>query len=59
MSIIDKNVIRIAIYEILYKKEIPRKVSINEAVEISKKYSTDESGNFVNGILDKIKKNEE
>ena len=57
ISIIDKNVIRIAIYELLYKKEIPRKVSINEAIEISKKYSTDESGHFVNGILDKIKKN--
>jgi len=55
---IDKNILRFAIYEILYRNDIPFQVSINEALEIAKKYSTKESAAFINGILDKIAKEE-
>jgi len=55
MSGVDRNVMRIAVYEILYCEEIPPKVSINEAVDIGKKYGTSESGAFINGILDSIR----
>lgn len=48
---VDRNILRMAIYEILYLDYIPSSVSINEAVEIAKKYSTGESGKFINGIL--------
>ncbi|MHB9130094.1 MAG: transcription antitermination factor NusB [Armatimonadota bacterium] len=48
---VDRNVLRIAIYEILDVADIPPSVSVNEAVDIAKHYSTDESGKFVNGIL--------
>jgi N utilization substance protein B len=43
-----------AIYEILYRMDIPTSVTINEAIEIAKKFGTDESGAFVNGILDRV-----
>lgn len=55
MAVVDRNVLRLAIYEMLYREDIPPVVSINEAVDIAKKFSTDESGRFVNGILDKVK----
>jgi N utilization substance protein B len=48
---VDKNVLRIALYEIRHRDDIPPSVSVNEAVEIAKKYSTEDSGRFVNGIL--------
>jgi len=48
---VDKNVLRIALYEIQHRDDIPPSVSVNEAVEIAKKYSTEDSGRFVNGIL--------
>jgi N utilization substance protein B len=54
MSGVDRNIIRIAVYEMLYCDDIPPKVSINEAVDIGKLYSTEESGAFINGILDGI-----
>jgi N utilization substance protein B len=54
MAIIDRNILRFAIYELLYEKDIPPKVTINEALDIAKKYSTDKSSAFINGILDKI-----
>jgi len=54
MAVVDRNVLRIAVYEILYRMDIPTSVTINEAIEIAKKYGTDESGAFVNGILDKV-----
>lgn len=54
---IDRNILRIAIYEILYREDIPRSVSINEAIELAKKYGTENSFSFVNGILGKIDKN--
>ncbi|MGE0084271.1 MAG: transcription antitermination factor NusB [Desulfococcaceae bacterium] len=54
MSCVDRNIMRIAIYEMFYCEDIPFKVSINEAIDIGKKYGTDESGAFINGILDRI-----
>ena len=55
IATVDRNILRLAIFEMLYRDDIPPVVSINEAVEIAKKFSTRESGAFVNGILDKIK----
>jgi len=60
IAIIDRIIIRLALTEMLYFDDIPAKVSIVEAVEISKEYSTDDSSSFINGILDSIyNKNEE
>ena len=55
---IDRNILRMAIYEILYLKNIPKSVSINEADELAKKYGTKSSSSFVNGVLGKIDKND-
>jgi len=55
MSRVDRNVMRIAVYELLYCDDIPEKVSINEAIDIGKKFGTDDSGAFINGILDSIR----
>lgn len=56
IAIIDKNILRFAICEIRYFDDIPPKVSLDEAIEIAKKYSTENSGRFVNGVLDKVMK---
>jgi len=56
MGTVDRNAMRIAAYEMLYRDDIPPVVSINEAVELAKSYSSVESGKFVNGILDRIRK---
>lgn len=58
MAVIDRNVLRFATYELLYVKDIPPKVSINEAINIAKKFGGPDSGKFVNGVLDKINKME-
>jgi len=58
MAVVDRNILRFSVYELLYLTEIPPKVTINEAVNIAKKYSQIESGKFVNGILDKISHSE-
>lgn len=55
MSFVDRNVMRIAVYEMLYCPDIPSKVSINEAVDVGKKYGSEESGAFINGIIDSIR----
>lgn len=55
LAVVDRNILRLAIYEMLFRDDIPPVVSINEAIDIAKKYSTEDSGKFVNGILDKIK----
>ena len=55
MAGVDRNILRLAIYEMLHREDIPPVVSINEAVDLAKKFSTEDSGKFVNGILDKIK----
>lgn len=54
MAVVDRNILRFSTYELLYLEDIPPKVAINEAVNIAKKFSQEESGKFVNGILDKI-----
>jgi transcription antitermination factor NusB len=55
MAIVDRNVLRMAIYELTSCPDIPPKVAINEAIELAKKFSTANSGGFVNGILDRIR----
>ena len=59
MANTDRNILRIAIYEMKYFKGIPPGVSINEAVELAKRYGDDESGKFVNGILGNVLRNKE
>jgi len=54
IAMVDKTILRLAVCELLYFPDIPQKVSINEAIELAKAYSTGESGRFVNGILDSI-----
>jgi transcription antitermination factor NusB len=56
MATVDRNILRMATYELLFKEDIPIKVSINEAINLAKKFGDAESGKFVNGILDKIKR---
>ena len=54
MSVVDRNVLRIAAYEMLYSDDVPAQVAINEALEIAKRYSTPDAVSFVNGILDAL-----
>ncbi len=56
MSCVDRNILRIAVFELLYQSDIPASVSLNEAIEIGKKFGTEDSGAFINGILDHIAK---
>jgi len=56
MAVIDRNILRFAAYELLFADEIPPKVTINEAIDIGKRYGDSESGKFINGVLDKINK---
>jgi N utilization substance protein B len=56
ISKVDLSIMRLSIYEICFRNDIPLNVSINEAVELAKKYSSEEAGSFVNGILSKIHK---
>jgi len=56
MAIIDRNILRIAVFELLYEKKVAPAIVINEAIEIAKKYSGEQAGTFVNGILDAIRK---
>ena len=58
MAIIDRNILRLGIFELFFTPDVPPKVSINEAVELAKKYGDIESSKFVNGILDQIHKKE-
>lgn len=55
MANVDRNVLRLSIYELMYCRDVPPKVAINEAIDLAKKYSTANSGGFVNGILDRIR----
>ena len=55
MAFVDRNIMRLGCFELLFRQDIPPKVAINEAVELAKKYSGPESGKFVNAILDQIK----
>ena len=56
MAIVDRNILRMAVFEMLHVEEIPAKVSINEAIEMGKRFSTQQSGSFINGILDRIRR---
>ena len=55
IAAVDRNILRLAIYEMFHREDIPPVVSINEAVDIAKKFSTEDSGKFVNGLLDRVK----
>jgi len=54
MSVLDRNIIRLAAYEMMFKEEVPPRVAIDEAIELAKRYGDDGSGRFVNGVLDRI-----
>jgi N utilization substance protein B len=56
MSMVDRNILRFSVYELMWCQTIPVKVTLNEAIEIAKQYGTEESGSFINGILDKVAK---
>ena len=56
MAVVDRNILRLAVYELLYTADVPPKVAINEAIEIAKKFGTKESSRFINGLLDRIHK---
>lgn len=58
MAFVDRNILRLSTYEMIYLDEIPLKVAINEAVELAKRYGESDSSKFVNGILDRIAKTE-
>ena len=56
MSLIDRNILRIATFELLYCAETPPKVILNEAIDLGKRFGSDDSGSFINGILDRIQR---
>lgn len=56
MAVVDRNILRVGIFELLWTTDVPPKVVINEALEVAKKFSTQESSRFINGILDRIRK---
>jgi N utilization substance protein B len=56
MAVVDRNILRMGAYELLYREEIPPKVCLNEAIELAKRFGDEESSKFVNGILDTIHK---
>ncbi|MBI3629508.1 MAG: transcription antitermination factor NusB [Candidatus Rokubacteria bacterium] len=56
MAVVDRNILREGIFELLWEPAVPPKVAINEALEVAKKFSTQESSRFINGILDRVRK---
>jgi N utilization substance protein B len=54
MAVVDRNILRAAVYELLWLPEVPPKVAINEAIELAKKFGTRESSRFINGLLDRV-----
>lgn len=54
MPVVDRNILRMAIYEFLYRNDIPANVTMNEAIELGKRFGSEESGAFINGVLDKV-----
>ena len=57
MSRVDRNILRLAVFEMTFSRDVPDKVAINEAIELAKDFGTEESGSFINGILDSIRHN--
>lgn len=55
MAVVDRNILRLAVFELIERRDIPSKVSINEAIELGKTFGSDESGPFINGVLDRIR----
>ena len=54
MSFVDRNILRMALFELLFENDIPPRVTLNEAIDLGKKFGTEESGGFINGILDSV-----
>lgn len=54
IDMIDRNILRMALFELLYCEEIPPKVTINEAIDLGKRFGSEDSGSFINGILDRV-----
>lgn len=54
MALVERNIIRVAVYEILYRSDVPVKCAINEAIEIAKEFASPEGPTFINGVLDKV-----
>ncbi|MBI5903735.1 MAG: transcription antitermination factor NusB [Deltaproteobacteria bacterium] len=54
MAVVDRNILRVAVYELLFCREVPYKVVIDEAVELAKRYGSEDSGPFINGVLDRV-----
>ena len=54
MALVDRNILRVAVYEILYRLDVPPKVAINEAIEIAKEFASPEGPTFINGVLDEV-----
>jgi len=58
LALLDRNILRIGVYELLYRDDVPAEVAMDEAVELAKKYGTEQAPSFINGILDRIWKEE-
>jgi N utilization substance protein B len=56
MAVVDRNILRLAVHELLWQPDVPPKVAINEAIELAKKFGTADSSRFINGLLDRILK---
>ena len=56
MSVVDRNILRLALYELCFEDEVPARVVINEAIEVAKRFGNEESGSFINGILNAVRK---
>jgi len=54
MQVVDRNILRLGIYELLWREDVPAKVTMNEAIELAKDFGDDEAAKFVNGVLDKV-----
>jgi N utilization substance protein B len=54
IAFVDKNILRIGIYEMLFSEDVPPKVAIDESIELAKKYGNEDSGTFINGVLDRV-----
>ncbi|MBI5827454.1 MAG: transcription antitermination factor NusB [Deltaproteobacteria bacterium] len=54
MAVVDRNILRVAVYELIFSRDVPYKVVIDEAVELAKRYGSEDSGAFINGVLDRV-----
>jgi N utilization substance protein B len=54
MAIVDRNILRLAVFELFFRKDIPPRVTLNEAIDLGKKFGTQDSGGFINGVLDSV-----